>query len=353
MSPRKPRVAVVLALVATAAVLPLVPGHAAVPAVAGRGVATPSAPVTRAFTLVAEPGTLTIRRGHTVSVWTYNGSVPGPVIRVVQGALVRVTLVNHLPEATTIHWHGLIAPNRNDGVAGVTQDAVLPGHSYMYSFVARDPGTYWYHPHQNSAAQVDKGLYGALVVLPRQTTERPAIDRTLLLEDWPLAQPSAPGMGGMPGMNMGSGAAASGTPASVKPYVADPSMGAYHTFTVNGRAYPDTAPIQAPPGALVRLRLVNAGYLTHVLHLHGARYRLVATDGSAVHDPQWTGDLLPIGAGQRMDIEFRMPRGAWSLHVARCRRCWTWRTTGIPPVRPSPPAVASTGSSAWCCSAHR
>jgi len=105
-----------------------------------------------------------------------------------------------------------------------------------------------------------------------------------------------------------------GTPVGLRPYVADPSMASYRTFTINGHAYPDTAPIQAAPGALVRLRLINAGYLTHILHLHGAAYRLVATDGSAVHAPQETGDLLPIGAGQRMDILFIMPQGAWSLH---------------------------------------
>jgi FtsP/CotA-like multicopper oxidase with cupredoxin domain len=91
-------------------------------------------------------------------------------------------------------------------------------------------------------------------------------------------------------------------------------MDAYRTFTINGRAYPDTAPIQAPVGTEVRLRLVNAGYLTHLLHLHGTSYRLVALDGTELAGPTPTGDLLPIAAGQRLDIQFRMPRGIWSLH---------------------------------------
>lgn len=293
-----------------------------------RGVDPPASPTTRTVTLVAEPGRLTIRRGQTVPVWTFNGTVPGPEIRVRQGDRLRVTLVNRLPVATTIHWHGLLAPNGNDGVAGVTQDAVLPGHSYTYDFVARDPGTYWYHPHQKSDEEVDKGLYGAVVVLPRRATAAPAVDRTLVLDDWPLKGSTSAGMGGMGGATMpaamtgmgGMGgmatptATASGPVAALRPYLADPGMGDYQTFTVNGRAYPDTAPIQAPAGALVRLRLINAGYLTHVLHLHGASYRLVATDGSAVNRPRETTDLLPIAAGQRMDIELRMPRGAWSLH---------------------------------------
>ncbi len=317
---------------------PVAPTH-------GAGIPAPRA---RMVTLVAERGRLTIRRGQTVPVWTFNGTVPGPEIHVYQGDRVRVTLVNHLPWATTIHWHGLLAPNSNDGVAGVTQDAVLPGHRYTYDFVARDPGTYWYHPHQKSDAEVDKGLYGAVVVLPRRAAVSPAVDRTLVLDDWPLrgatatGMPDMPmptatasGMGGMSGMPMPTATAtrmdamamptatargmngmdaASGSPSTLRPYLADPGMGAYHTFTINGHAYPDTAPIQAPPGALVRLRLINAGYLTHTLHLHGAVYRLVATDGSAVNRPQETTDLLPIAAAQRMDIEFRMPRGTWSLH---------------------------------------
>jgi len=287
---------------------------------------------TRTVTLVAAPGYLTIRRGQTVPVWTFNGTVPGPEIRVYQGDRVRVTLVNHLPWATTIHWHGLLDRNSNDGVAGVTQDAVLPGHSYTYDFVARDPGTYWYHPHQKSDEEVDKGLYGALVVLPHRAAVSPTVDRTLVLDDWPLTGARAPGAPGMPmptatatGMGAmampsatatGTGAmdAASRPSVALRPYLADPGMGAYQTFTINGHAYPDTAPVQAPPGALVRLRLINVGYLTHALHLHGTAYRLVATDGSDVNRPWETTDLLPIAAAQRMDIEFRTPRGAWSLH---------------------------------------
>jgi len=266
-------------------------------------------------TLVAEPGRLAIKAGLTVPVWTFNGTVPGPEIRVRQGTHLIVTLVNHLPVATSIHWHGVIAPNPNDGVSGVTQNAVLPGKSYTYSFTANDSGTYWYHSHQHSAEQVDKGLYGALVVLPSHPSTQPAIDRTLMLDEWPVgnAPTGSPGMGGMQGMG-DMGGTTPGLPAGAKPYLADPGMSTYRTFTINGRSYPGTAPIQAAPRTLVRVRLVNVGYLTHFLHLHGAAYRLVATDGSAINQPGLLMDLLPISPGQRMDIEFRMPTGSWSLH---------------------------------------
>lgn len=259
-----------------------------------------SVPV-RNVTLTTRVSRLTIRRGEAISVWTYNGTVPGPAIRVVQGTRLRVTLVNRLPVGTTIHWHGLRGPNMVDGVPGVTQRLVKPGQRFTYSFTARDPGTYWYHSHQQSAEQVDRGLYGALVILPRRASSTPAIDRTLMLDEWPVG-----GKNKMAGMTM--------VPKALSPYLADPGMGAYRTFTVNGHAYPFTRPILARAGSLARLRLINAGYLTHFMHLHAARYRLVATDGIAINQPPETSDLLPIAPGQRMDIEFRMPRGDWSLH---------------------------------------
>lgn len=113
----------------------------------------------------------------------------------------------------------------------------------------------------------------------------------------------------MAGMNM--------VPKALSPYLADPGMGSCRTFTINGingHTSSDTMPILARAGAPVRLRLVIAGYLTHFLHLHGARYRLLATDGVDINQPPETSALLPLAPGQRMDIAFHMPRGAWSLH---------------------------------------
>ena len=99
-----------------------------------------------------------------VSAWTYNGTVPGEMLRVTEGDFVRIELKNELEVPVTIHWHGVILPNRMDGVPGLTQDAVQPGETFTYEYIAEDAGTYWYHSHQHSSLQVDKGLYGALVV---------------------------------------------------------------------------------------------------------------------------------------------------------------------------------------------
>lgn len=102
--------------------------------------------------------------GYETPVWTYSGGLPGPLIRAKLGDRVIVHFRNELPEATSIHWHGLRVTNDMDGVPGVTQDPIEPGGEFTYDFIVRDAGTYWYHPHLNSAAQVGWGLYGPLVV---------------------------------------------------------------------------------------------------------------------------------------------------------------------------------------------
>jgi hypothetical protein len=82
--------------------------------------------------------------------YALNGTVPGPTLRVNQGDRIQVTLIDHLPDSTTLHWHGLVVPNAEDGIAGIPQDAVAPGAEYTYDFVAREAGTYWYHSHQQT-----------------------------------------------------------------------------------------------------------------------------------------------------------------------------------------------------------
>lgn len=100
--------------------------------------------------------------------YTLNGTTPGPMIRAEQGQMIEVRLVNEsVAGGITLHWHGYDVPAGDDGVAGVTQDAVPVGGSFVYRFRAEDAGTYWYHSHQVADAQVQGGLFGALVVTPR------------------------------------------------------------------------------------------------------------------------------------------------------------------------------------------
>ena len=102
--------------------------------------------------------------GTTTAAWTYNGALPGPLIRGNVGDRLIVHFTNNLPEPTTVHWHGMRLPNEMDGVPHITQEPVEPGGTFTYDFILRDAGAYWYHPHVNSAAQVGFGLYGAVIV---------------------------------------------------------------------------------------------------------------------------------------------------------------------------------------------
>jgi len=187
--------------------------------------------------------------------------------------------VNRLPVPTTIHWHGVVLPNGEDGVAGQTQDAVRPGHTYTYRFIARDAGTYWYHAHQDSLTQVGRGLFGALVVAPASPAPHDDVDVALALHGWHT--------------NKGD------------------------VLAVNGAA--GVPRIKARPGAWVRLRFINTDIGIHAATLAGAPFTVAALDGHDLHGPRpLAGTLLPIDAGQRYDVRFRVPaRGApgWAVAV--------------------------------------
>ena len=121
------------------------------------------------------------------SIWGYEGRVPGPIIRVPQGERVTRRFVNELPQASTVHWHGVRLENAMDGAPEVTQSAVPPGRDFVYSFIPPDAGTYWYHPHERAWEQMARGLYGALIV---EEPEPPFVDRdeVLLIDDWRLTE---------------------------------------------------------------------------------------------------------------------------------------------------------------------
>ncbi len=253
--------------------------------------------------LVAKEGQLQINDNITVPVYTYNGSVPGAQIRVKQGERVKIVFKNELPEPTAIHWHGYPVPINQDGVPGVTMDAVKPGETFTYEFTATIPGTYWYHSHQKSAEQVDKGLYGTLIVEPKKE-EKVDRDYTLVLDEW-MSQPETSSTNGhAQHTNMHHGG---------NGMMHDMSM--YDIFTINGKSGTSIEPLKVKKGEKVRLRLINAGYMSHKLHLHGHKFQIVATDGQPINSPQPIKDeLLNIAPGERYDIEFIADNpGEWLL----------------------------------------
>ncbi len=273
------------------------------------------------FTLTAKEFMLHLDDKTMKNAWTYNGTVPGPQLRVKQGETISVTLKNELPEPVTIHWHGLPVPNNMDGIPGVTQNAVKPNESFTYKFKVDVAGTYWYHSHQNSSKQVDKGLYGSLVVEP--TTPEPADkDFTLVLDEW-MQDDSMAEMHGS-GMSHGTSAPSSDNSSSgghnmsgMEMPISDAEMMPlmYTIFSVNGKTGPAIQPLSVQEGEKVRIRLINAGYLNHKLNLQGHEFKIVATDGQPINNPPLAGgQLLNIGPGERYDLEFVANNpGKWLL----------------------------------------
>ena len=239
----------------------------------------------KTYTLTAE----VVTREGLPDQWGYNGSVPGPELRVAQGDHVRVTLVNALPVSTSIHWHGIRVPNVADGVAGVTQDAVPPGESYTYDFIASDSGTYWYHSHQDTSNQIPHGLIGSLVVEPDDLPHYDH-DYTLMYHDHIV-------------------------PSRELPSIIERIAGGIDADAVSINGNNSTTQLDANPGELVRLRLINGtageqGAFGDPLGvaLFGAPYRVVALDGHDLNQPEEiAGHILPVGSGQRYDLVFRMP----------------------------------------------
>ncbi|CAM5529243.1 multicopper oxidase family protein [Mycolicibacterium aubagnense] len=222
--------------------------------------------------------------GHPeTDVWAYDGTVPGPIVRLRQGVPARIVVENQLDQDTTVHWHGIRLPNAMDGVPGLTQPPIKPGESFTYEFTPPDAGTFWYHPHANSLEQLGRGLAGAVIVEEREPT---MVDRDLLwlLADWRLTAEGeiAAGFGNR------MEAAMSGRVGN--------------TVTLNGRVS-EEEPARA--GERIRLRLVN-GSLARVMALRfeGHRPVIVAVDGQPCDPHEPKGGRILLGPAMRIDIAF-------------------------------------------------
>jgi manganese oxidase len=267
----------------------------------------------REFNLVAKQADWEIAPGVTVRAITYNGQVPGPLLRVTEGDTVRVTLKNELDKPTSIHWHGLHVPNSMDGVPPLTQPGIAPGQSFTYEFTAPHAGTFMYHSHLNAVKQVDGGLYGPLIIDP--ATPPPTrfdAEFTMVLSAWntnnvtPLVDVTAPG-----GMAMPTPAANPNSASGTGSMNMD-----YNYYTINGKAYPLNPTWVVKEGDLVRVRVINIPNLAHPMHLHGNDFTVVAKDGEPIKpEQQQVMNTLPIEAGETYDIAFRADNpGSWVFH---------------------------------------
>jgi FtsP/CotA-like multicopper oxidase with cupredoxin domain len=241
----------------------------------------------REFRLKAFPSSASLVGGNypRTAVWAYDGTVPGPLLRLRQGEPVRIVVTNALDQDTTVHWHGIRLPNNMDGVPGLTQPPIKPGESFTYEFTPPDAGTYWYHPHANSLQQLGRGLAGALIVEERKPM---MADRDLLwvLTDWRLnaeAQISG-GFGNM----MEAGMAG--------------RVG--NTVTLNGKV-PEQETVRA--GERIRLRLVNTALARIMaLRFEGHNPVIVAIDGQPCDPHEPKGSRILLGPAMRVDVVLDM-----------------------------------------------
>lgn len=216
------------------------------------------------------------------SVWGYSGTMPGPEIRLPQGARVQRRLRNALPQSTSTHWHGIRIDNAMDGVAGLTQPAVAPGETFDYDFIVPDAGTYWYHAHNRSFEQVARGLYGALIVEEPDPID---IDReeVLILDDWLLDPDTG--------------------------QISEP-FGAPHDLSHAGRIgnlvgtnVINNLTFDVDRHERLRLRLINAANARlFELALDGLEGWIVAIDGMPLPTPRSVSDSFLMGPAQRVDL---------------------------------------------------
>jgi FtsP/CotA-like multicopper oxidase with cupredoxin domain len=228
----------------------------------------------RVFEVTCQDVDWEVTPGQKQPAHTYNGTVPGPEIRVVEGEPVRVVVKNEMEQSTSVHWHGQKVINSMDGVPFITQPPIKPGETFVYEFTPGPFGSHMYHSHHNATEQVGGGMLGALIVEPKDKSLEPAydIDYTLIMNDV---------LGG---------------------------------FTINGKGFPATAPISAKAGQRVRIRFMNEGQMAHPFHLHGLTYDVFARDGYLLSQP-FKCDTLNVAPGERWDVIVVADNpGVWAFH---------------------------------------
>ena len=216
-----------------------------------------------------------------VDAWGFNKQLPGPVLKANQGDTLVVKLKNNLKEPTTIHWHGIRLPAPMDGTDAV-QKLVEPGEEFEYRFVVPDAGTFWYHSHANETAQMERGMYGALVV---SDPNDPVLDgeKVLMIDDMKLTADNEftkPGWFFARWLERHDGREG-------------------NTLLINGK---ENSVIDMHAGQIERWRIINSSSARYFFfHLQGRSFQLIGTDGGLLEAPRTISEIL-ITPGERIDI---------------------------------------------------
>ena len=239
--------------------------------------------VTRRYQLAADKSNVSFDdKGEETSLWLYNKTTPGPLLKARRGEIIEVEFTNRLDHPSTIHWHGIRNINEMDGVPDLTQAAVEPGETFTYRFPVNDAGTFWYHAHQKSWEQVARGMYGALIVLDENEKFEDERDQLIVADDWLLDkndQIDTASLGNLGHWSHGG------------------RLG--NALTINGSFSPG---IEIASQGQVKLRLLNAAnarVLSFALN-DKLPMKVISVDGSPC-EPFEVGEV-PIAPAQRVDV---------------------------------------------------
>jgi manganese oxidase len=246
----------------------------------------------KVYHLIAEAVDHEFAPGMKAKCWGFNGRVHGPTIEATEGDRVRIYVTNNLPEATSVHWHGMFLPNGMDGVAGLNQKAIQPGETFRYEFTLRQHGTHMYHSHSDEMTQMALGAMGLFIIHPRRPRDqRPDRDFAFMLAEWRLDTGTA-----RPNPN---------------------EMTDFNVFTFNAKIFPATQSMVAKLGDKVRIRLANVAAMSHhPIHLHGYNFRVTETDGGQIPESAQQLEatvLVAVGQSRTIDFVTDVP-GDWAMH---------------------------------------
>lgn len=265
--------------------------------------------------------------GEPALALTVNGSTPAPTLHFREGDVARITVINGLKnETTSMHWHGILLPNVEDGVPLLTTPLIEPGKSRTFEFLIRQSGTYWYHSHTDHQEQ--RGVYGAIVIEPKTPTLMTDHDEVIVLSDWTNEHPLEVQRTLLRGSDWY--AYRKGTTQSIvgayragklneyfsreKSLVPpmDISDVAYDAFLMNGKR---RLSMPGKPGETIRVRLINAGAATYFyLDAANGSLRVIAADGQDV--VAFDQKRLLIGPAETYDVLMKVPpEGSWELRA--------------------------------------
>ena len=269
------------------------------------------------YTLVLEAKTVNIT-GKPVAGMTINGGIPGPVLRFKEGEFARITVVNKMDMETSVHWHGILLPNFYDGVPYLTTPPIEPGESLVYEFALKQSGTYWYHSH--TMLQEQSGVYGSIIIEPKEPALEYDSDLVLLLSDWTDEKPGSV-LRNLKRRNEWYGIK-KGTATPLNRVIARGGLGAqvnfwrqrmegadiadiyYPAFLINGQTSSENPDFK--PGERVRLRIINGGASSYFwLSFGGPTPLMVAADGLDVVPVEKNKTL--IGNGETYDFIVTIP----------------------------------------------